>query len=140
MKSNRESKGCCLNNLSKRVINLANNNYPWFPIIFSDKCDGCAKTGKPRCVEFCPNGVFTFLEGKAVVTYPAKCGGGYSTLRCSACAPLCHKRAISFPSKNSAFSQVVQDNKDLIRKTICKVCGKSFWTNREDDVCFDYEK
>jgi len=47
---------------------------PWFPIIFSDKCDGCAKIGKPRCVEFCPNGVFMFQDGKAVVAYQLSVG------------------------------------------------------------------
>ena len=118
---------------------LANFEGSWFPTIFSDKCDGCAKTGKPRCAEFCPNEVFTFQNGKAVVSYPAKCGGGCSTLRCSACAPLCHNRAISFPARNAMYSNLTQDNKDMIRKTKCKVCGKQYWTNRENDVCYDCE-
>jgi len=112
---------------------------PWFPIIFSDKCDGCAKIGKPRCVDFCPNGVFTIEDRKAVVSYPAKCGGGCTTLRCSACAPLCHKRAISFPAKNTGYSNVAQDKNDLIRKTSCRVCGKQYWTNSDNDICFDCE-
>ncbi len=113
---------------------------PWFPTIFEDKCDGCVKTGKSRCVEFCPNGVFTFQDGKAVVAYPTKCGGGCSTLRCSACAPLCHKKAISFPTRNASFSQIMREKKDSFRKTTCKVCGKKYTTDRLGDICFDCEK
>ncbi|MCW4044407.1 MAG: hypothetical protein NWE94_02675, partial [Candidatus Bathyarchaeota archaeon] len=101
--------------------------------------DGCAKTGKPRCVEFCPNGVFEFQDGKAIVAYPAKCGGNCSTIRCSACAPLCHRKAIVFPQINTSFSQVKEEDKGMIRKTTCKVCGKHYWTNSVDDVCFDCE-
>src|SRR4030042_908055 len=118
---------------------LFNSDGPWFPIIFSDKCDGCAKTGKPRCVEFCPNGVFLFQNGKAAVANPAKCGSTCSTLHCTACAPLCHNRAISFPTSNSTNSQVAQEDKNLIRKTVCPKCGKNFWTNRDSDGCFDCE-
>ena len=119
---------------------LANTNEPWFPRIFSDKCDGCAKTGKPRCVEFCPNDVFVFQNGKAVVANPANCGKNCGTPNCSACAPLCHNRAISFPSKNAVYPQEAKDKKNLIRKTTCTLCGKQYWTNRENDVCFDCEK
>lgn len=111
---------------------------PWFPIVNADKCDGCVHTGTPRCVEFCPNGVFTFQGGKAVVSYPAKCGGGCSTVHCSACAPLCHKRAIVFPSNHTVVREEVKD-KELIRQTTCEICGKVYWTNREKDVCFDCE-
>lgn len=112
---------------------------PWFPIVFSDKCDGCVNTGKPRCLEFCPNGVFEFKDGKAIVAYPAKCGGSCSTVRCSACAPLCHKKAIVFPQRNVSYAQMKEEDKGLIRKTNCKVCGKHYWTNKEIDVCYDCE-
>ncbi len=112
---------------------------PWFPTIYSDKCDGCAKTGKPRCMEFCPNGVFEFIDGKAVVAHPIKCGGGSSTLHCSACAPLCHKKAIVFPSSfaSGCSPKGEEVKKDLLRKTTCAVCGKQFWTNKESNICFD---
>jgi len=108
-------------------------------MIFADKCDGCAKTGKPRCVEFCPNGVFEFKDGKAIVAHPVKCGGSCAALHCSVCAPLCHKKAIVFPSRNTSFGQVKEDDKGMIRKTACRVCGKQYWTNREIDVCYDCE-
>lgn len=120
---------------------LANHDGPWFPTIFSDKCDGCAKTGKPRCVEFCPNGVFEMKEGKATVVHPAKCGGGCSTLHCTACASLCHKRAIVFPSSftSGCCPPKGEGDKGMLRKTTCEVCGKQYWTNRESNVCFDCE-
>jgi len=112
----------------------------WFPTIFSDKCDGCMKTGKPRCVEFCPNGVFIFKTGISVVANPANCGKDCSIPNCSACAPLCHNKAISFPSETAIHTQDVKDKKALLRKTTCEVCGKLYWTDRETDVCFDCEK
>lgn len=92
---------------------------------------------KPRCVEFCPNGVFEFKDGKAVVAYPVKCGGSCPTVNCSACAPLCHKRAIVFPSRNSAYVQAKGEGKDMIWKSTCEVCRKRYWTNRKSNICSD---
>jgi len=113
---------------------LASIDSSWFPIIFSDKCDGCVNSGKPRCVEYCPNGVFIFQESKAAVAYPTKCVKG-----CSACTPLCHKKAISFPSRNASYVQSNEEDKGLIWKTVCEVCGKHYWTNRKSNVCYDCE-
>ena len=115
------------------------NDGSWFPIIISEKCDGCSKIGKPRCVEFCSNGVFEFREGKSIVAHPAACGGEGFIFHCSACAPICHKKAIVFPSTNMSYSQADEEGKDMIRKTKCVACGKEYWTNREIDVCFDCE-
>ncbi|NWG11289.1 hypothetical protein HXY33_06045 [Candidatus Bathyarchaeota archaeon] len=106
----------------------------WYPTIFPEKCDGCIKFGKPRCVEFCPNGVLEFQDGKVVVAYPYKCVNG-----CTACEPLCHKKAISFPKRASTFTFAASEDKGLLRKTVCIRCGKSFWTNREVDICMDCE-
>ncbi|MBC7130029.1 hypothetical protein H5T51_02260 [Candidatus Bathyarchaeota archaeon] len=108
---------------------------PWYPTIFPEKCDGCAKYGTPRCVEYCPNGVFAFKEGKAIVANPHKCVYG-----CTACEPICHTKAITFPRPD--FSQgaaASTKNKGLLRKVICNKCGKTFWTNRESNLCFDCE-
>lgn len=113
---------------------MAKSCAPWYPTIFPEKCDGCAPFGKPKCVEFCPNGVFIFEGGKAVVAYPFKCVNG-----CTACEPLCHKKAISFPKRESAFAVVKSDDKGLLRKTTCVKCGKTFWTNRDTDTCMDCE-
>ncbi len=113
---------------------MSDLDVPWFPTVFSDKCDGCVGTGKPRCIEYCPNRVFTFLEGKAVVAYPTKCVKG-----CSACAPLCHKKAIVFPSRNASYPPVKEEDKGMIWKTTCEVCGKHYWTNRKINVCYDCE-
>jgi NAD-dependent dihydropyrimidine dehydrogenase PreA subunit len=110
---------------------LAKACTPWYPTIFPEKCDGCAPFGKPRCVEYCPNGVFSFIDGKAVVANPHKCVNG-----CTACEPLCHKKAITFPKPQLAQA-VKTEEKGLLRKTTCRKCGKVFWTNREKDLCFD---
>jgi len=121
---------------------MTDESIPWFPTIFEDKCDGCAKTGKPRCVEFCPNGVFEFRDGKAIVAHPDKCGGSDTTFHCSACAPLCNKRAIVFPSSFASrccSPKGEKDKKDLLRKTTCTICGKQYWTNRTTNICFDCE-
>jgi len=68
----------------------------WFPTIVSDKCDGCMKTGKPRCIEFCPNGVFLFQEEKAVVAYPTKCGNGAVLLAAQHVPLFVIKRQLAF--------------------------------------------
>jgi NAD-dependent dihydropyrimidine dehydrogenase PreA subunit len=101
----------------------------WYPTIFPEKCDGCAPFGKPRCVEYCPNGVFTFQNGKAVVANPHKRISG-----CTACEPLCHKKAITFPKPQLAATPIKTEEKGLLRKTTCKRCGKVFWTNRESET------
>jgi NAD-dependent dihydropyrimidine dehydrogenase PreA subunit len=115
---------------------MIESNGPWFPIIFSDKCDGCAKTGNPRCVEYCSNDVFAFQGGKAVVLHPEKCLSG-----CSACESVCHAKAIQFPRRTSSFNVNARgpDREDMIRKTVCPKCKKTYWTNRKTDVCFDCE-
>jgi NAD-dependent dihydropyrimidine dehydrogenase PreA subunit len=117
-----------------KVIILDEAGNLWFPIIFSDKCDGCVKTGRPRCLEYCPNGVYAFEEGKAVVANPTKCVKG-----CSSCVSLCHKKAISFPSRNISYVQVKDMDKGMFRKTTCTACSKQYWTNGENNVCFDCE-
>lgn len=106
----------------------------WYPTILPEKCDGCISLENPRCVEFCPNKVFEIRDGKAVVAQPHKCISG-----CTACEPLCHKKAISFPTRSTLYSKAVRDDKDLLRKTTCRVCGKQYWTNSERDICFDCE-
>jgi NAD-dependent dihydropyrimidine dehydrogenase PreA subunit len=107
---------------------------PWYPTIFLDECDGCKRSGKPRCVEYCPNGVFSFENGKANVAHPLNCVNG-----CHACQPLCHRRAISFP-KPAAAALTLPKDPELMRKTTCKSCGKTYWTNRKIDLCIDCEK
>jgi len=132
--------------LTRNTVSTAEDNFQksekimaeaygaWYPTIFPEKCDGCTSLEKPRCIEFCPNGVFTILNGKAIVAHPYKCVNG-----CTACEPVCHKKAISFPRRTSAFAQVKEEDKGLLRKTVCEKCGKTFWTNREVDICMDCE-
>jgi NAD-dependent dihydropyrimidine dehydrogenase PreA subunit len=113
---------------------MANAYAAWYPTIFPEKCDGCAAYETPRCVEYCPNGVFTFQNGKAVVAYPDKCVNG-----CTACEPICHKKAIQFPKRISPFTPAASEDKGLLRKTVCPKCGKHYWTNRKTDLCIDCE-
>ncbi|MBS7616400.1 hypothetical protein KEJ45_04305 [Candidatus Bathyarchaeota archaeon] len=113
---------------------MVRDSTPWYPTIFPEKCDGCAHLGKPRCVEFCPNGVFKFIDGKAVVAYPLKCLNG-----CTACAPLCHRKAINFPKTDLTHAFIKSGDKGLLKKVTCRKCGKIFWVNRDTDVCFECE-
>lgn len=106
----------------------------WYPTIFPEKCDGCISYDAPRCVEYCPNGVFAFKDCKAIVANPHKCMNG-----CTACEPLCHKRAISFPKPEFALTPIKSVDKGMLRKTFCAKCGKVFWTNRDVDLCFECE-
>ena len=114
---------------------MANVCGTWYPPVFPDRCDGCAKFEKPRCIEFCPSGVYEFRDGKAIVAYPYKCVNG-----CTACEPLCPKKAVSFPERESTFISTAYEDKGLLRKTVCVKCGKSFWTNREVNICMDCDK
>ncbi|MEM3378318.1 MAG: hypothetical protein QW674_05170 [Candidatus Bathyarchaeia archaeon] len=107
----------------------------WYPTIFPEKCDGCVSFEKPRCGEFCTNGVLEMRDGKAVVAQPNKCVSG-----CTACEPICHKKAISFPKRMNTFSIAKSENKGLLRKVACPKCGKTYWTNRASAICLDCEK
>ncbi len=106
----------------------------WYPTIFPDRCDGCKKLEATRCIQFCPNEVFEIREGKVVVAHPYKCVYG-----CTACEPVCPKKAISFPKRETASIGVKSRDKGLLRKIVCIKCGKTFWTNREVDICMDCE-
>ena len=103
---------------------------PWFPTIYAEKCDGCK--GVYKCVTFCPTGVLERKEGKAVVVNPLGCVYG-----CSACADLCPKDAILFPSRATAPKATRKTS--LLHRVVCKGCGKRFWTDRETERCFDCE-
>jgi NAD-dependent dihydropyrimidine dehydrogenase PreA subunit len=60
----------------------------WGPTVDAAACDGCR-----TCVEFCRQGVYVFVEGRAQVVRREACIPG-----CSYCAGLCEQGAISFPS------------------------------------------
>jgi NAD-dependent dihydropyrimidine dehydrogenase PreA subunit len=59
----------------------------WGPTVDSPTCDGCRV-----CVDFCQNGVYAYVDGKARVVDRGAC-----VLGCSYCATLCERGAISFP-------------------------------------------
>lgn len=107
----------------------------WFPIIYTDRCNGCIGLEKPRCVQYCPNGVFSLKDKLVIVTNPHKCID-----LCNSCEPVCPKKAIAFPKKTSTAIKIKNMKKNLIRKTKCIVCGKIYWTNRETDICYDCER
>jgi ribosomal protein L40E len=48
-------------------------------------------------------------------------------------------KAISFPKRETASIGVKSRDKGLLRKIVCMKCGKTFWTDREVDVCMDCE-
>ena len=106
----------------------------WYPTVFPDRCDECAGLEKPRCIEFCPNGVFELRDSKAVVANPNSCVYG-----CVACESVCPKKAIVFPQRILVSSKT-RNNKGLLHKIKCKKCGKVFWTNRDIDLCLDCKR
>lgn len=106
----------------------------WFPTVFPDRCDGCAKYEAPRCIKFCQNEVFELKDGKVLAVKPYNCVYG-----CSACEPVCPKKAIIFPMKETISTQTQHKDKELLHKITCGMCGKIFFTNREADVCMDCE-
>jgi hypothetical protein len=106
---------------------------------FSDICDGCAKTGKPRWVEFCPNGVFLFQDGNALVAYPTKCGNGCSTLAAQRVYLFAIKRQLAFHRKFRERANGERRQR-FASKDHLQSMRKQYWINRETDVCFDCEK
>jgi len=113
---------------------MASQKGVWFPAVFPDRCDGCEKYEAPRCIKFCQNEVFELKDGKVVVVQPYNCVYG-----CSACEPVCPKKAIIFPMKETASTQAQYEDKGLLRKVACGKCGKIFLTNREVNICMDCE-
>jgi len=106
----------------------------WFPTVFPDRCDGCEGREAPRCIKFCPNKVFELRGGKAIVTHPYQC-----VYRCTACEPICPKKAISFPMRETAFTTAKPKDKGLLHKVTCVKCRKVFLTNMDVDTCMDCE-
>jgi NAD-dependent dihydropyrimidine dehydrogenase PreA subunit len=106
------------------------SNRPWFPTIYSDKCDGCK--GAYKCVAYCPNAVLEINDDKAYVVNPLGCISG-----CSACASLCPKDAIIFPLKETAPRSTTK--RSLLHRAVCRNCGKRFTTDRDVEYCFDCE-
>jgi NAD-dependent dihydropyrimidine dehydrogenase PreA subunit len=74
-------------NLGNEKKNIPREKIPWFPTVNNDICSGCGK-----CVDFCPNDVYS-LEKTAKVKNPYDCVVG-----CSGCKSQCPEGAISFPS------------------------------------------
>jgi len=112
---------------------MARQCAPWYPTIFPDRCDGCKGREAPRCIQFCPNDVFEIRSEKAVVVRPYNCVYG-----CTACEPVCPRKAITFPQKGYAQTSLPKD-KGLLHRVKCEGCGKIFWTNRDTILCFDCE-
>lgn len=63
--------------------------FEWGPTIDDAACrDGCR-----ACLDFCQNGVYSWVEGRVRVVQRTACVVG-----CSHCATLCEVGALSFPS------------------------------------------
>lgn len=104
---------------------------PWYPVVFPNKCDGCQGLATPRCIEFCPHGVFTIVDGKAVVANPQNCIDG-----CVACRPLCPRGAIEFP-QDLGFMKRDKAWTEGLKQRTCRKCGRIFWTDSDRDTCWD---
>jgi NAD-dependent dihydropyrimidine dehydrogenase PreA subunit len=74
----------------KYLANVTTLNYS------SDKCAGCG-----RCVEVCPQGVFTMLDKRATITDKDLC------MECGACAKNCDFGAISVNSGVGCASAII---------------------------------
>ena len=107
----------------------------WYPIIFPDRCDGCQRLEKPRCIQFCPHNVFAIIDNTAVVVNPKNCVNG-----CTACRPLCPRKAIEFPQDRGFLQGKDRAWTAGFRKLTCKSCGKTFWADEEKDLCWDCSK
>lgn len=59
----------------------------WYPTILEDECNNCGK-----CIEFCPEKVFAWENGRVIVHSPYDCQVG-----CESCARICPCKAITFP-------------------------------------------
>lgn len=104
----------------------------WYPVVFPDKCDGCQGLDTPKCVEFCPHGVFEIIEGKATVVRPQDCVYG-----CIACRPLCPHGAIEFPQDQGFMRRKDRAWSEGLKRLTCSECGKVFWSDVETDLCMD---
>jgi len=109
-------------------------NAVWYPTVFPDRCDGCEGLEVPRCIEFCPHNVFGIRDGKAVVLKPQNCVYG-----CVSCESVCPRKAIVFPQRTMALPKIKKQDKGLVHKVVCRICGKVFWANTDVDICFDCE-
>lgn len=88
-------------------LKIPRDKIPWFPTIDPDLC-----TGDQDCVIFCKNDVLAFDEEsfKAIVVHPFNCVVG-----CSACAQICSRNAITFPSRDelkTAMRQLLSEARD----------------------------
>ena len=95
-------------------------NAVWYPTVFPDRCDGCEGLEVPRCIEFCPHNVFGMRDGKAVVLKPQNCVYG-----CVACESVCPRKAIVFPQRTMTLPKTKKQDKGLLHKVECRICGKS---------------
>ncbi|MEM2920717.1 MAG: hypothetical protein QXF26_00180 [Candidatus Bathyarchaeia archaeon] len=107
----------------------------WYPVVFPERCDGCKGIEIPHCIQFCPKKVFEVRGEKVEVAHPLECIYG-----CNACELVCPRGAISFPSSRKQFQQPTESWSKSLHKVSCRLCGKTFWTNFETDVCSDCNK
>jgi NAD-dependent dihydropyrimidine dehydrogenase PreA subunit len=114
------------------VSGLSSRRSSWYPVVFPEKCDGCQGLDTPKCIQFCPHGVFAILDGKAFVVSPQNCVNG-----CVACRPLCPKGAIEFPQDAGFMRKKDKAWTEGLKQRTCKQCGRVFWTDSERDTCYD---
>lgn len=92
--------------IEKKYKGVPRKEIPWYPIIDYDKCISCGK-----CVEFCHNRAFDFVEEdgkkKTVVKNPNAC-----VVFCRGCEDICPVGAITHPSEEETEKIIKKWQKD----------------------------
>ena len=78
----------------------------WFPVIDKDRCTECGK-----CLDFCPFGVYEWIDDRVRVVHPASCKNN-----CPACARNCPSEAIIFPKyERSPINGGIEQEEQALR-------------------------
>ena len=98
-------------------------------ILMESLVEDISKSTKSHLVE---EKVLEIRDDKAWVVNPLRCIYG-----CSACASLCPKDAIVFPSKGTILNSTTKGS--LLHRVVCRGCVKRFSADRDVEYCFDCE-